>query len=189
MQRWPTLGVLVLAGVFAALVGVERAEVPPEPATMSPELAAEATVTRTLARARAAELARPTATPYPTPAAVPATARTREQILAGLPMGAGKNRCRSAEVKLMRDGDWWRLTGQGPTSVEGPDDWIWVAACWGDDFEPAYCCRLRGLTYTWEASRWPALGPPGSGGGGDFESAYEPPVWRDLPDYSAAARR
>jgi hypothetical protein len=123
----------------------------------------------------------PTATPYPTPAAVPATARTRGEILAALPMGAGKNRCRSAEVKLMRRGDWWRLDG-GRAATDGPDAWVRATACWGDDFEPFG--PLRGVRYTWEAHVWPAVGAP-DGHGGMLGAAFEPPVWRDLPDYAA----
>jgi hypothetical protein len=96
-------------------------------------------------------------------------------------MGEGKNRCRSAEVKLMRRGDWWRLDG-GRAAGDDPDDWVWVLACWGDDFEP-FGPQLRGVRYVWEAHDWPAVSAL-DGHGGMLGAAFEPPVWRDLPDYS-----
>jgi hypothetical protein len=175
MQRSPAVGAVLLALALALLLA--GAEVPAG-------VAAERANVRRVAAAIAAARSQPTATPYPTPAAVPATARTRAEILAGLPMGDGPNRCRSAEVKLMRRGDWWRLDG-GRLVADGADDWVWAAACWGDDFEP-FGQRLRGVRYTWEVHVWPAGGA--ADGLATREEAFEPPLWRDLPDYSAASQ-
>jgi hypothetical protein len=149
----------------------------------TPDPPASATVRR-VATQTAAEQAWPTATPYPTPAVVPTLARTRAAVLVGAADGWGTGRVERVDAKLMRLGDWWRLQDGSSHAGDDPASWVWVVAWWGDDFEP-FGTRLLGVRYTWAAHA-------GSARDGDHSEsslrAVRPPVWDDLPDYSAAAR-
>ena len=107
----------------------------------------------------------------------------RAEVLVGAAGGWGTRRVDRVDAKLMRLGDWWRLHGGSYGPGDDPTSWLWVVAWWGDDFEP-FGPRLRGVHYTWAAHAGAALG------GDHNESllrAVPPPVWDDLPDYSAAA--
>jgi hypothetical protein len=138
---------------------------------------------RRLATTIAAERARPTATPYPTPAVVPRLERTRAEVLATMAVRRDVYR---TDAKLMRMGDWRRT---GIDWGREPDDaWVWVRAWWGEDFEP-WGQRLAGVRLTWSASIEPAIPDPRiTWTSGSLERPVPPPVWDDLPDYSALAQ-
>ena len=84
------------------------------------------------------------------------------------------------DVKLMRLGDWWRLSGARAAGGD-PDELVWVVARWGPSFEPEFGPRRLGLRYQWEATVWPVgAGMPNE----SFLTVSPPPVWDELPDRS-----
>lgn len=173
--KWARLGTFL--GTIFLLMSLIRADT-------SVDLNHERNAAQRYLAAIARIRARPIPPRYPAPATVPRLDQTRDQIIEAMAVLPGVHQ---TDAKLMRLGD-WRRTCVDAGSREPDTVWVWVRAWWGDDFEP-FSMRLRGFRFTWSAAVSLAMPdeefPQFASG---VEMLIPPPVWDDLPDYSAMSR-